>query len=343
MTTPPTTARADVHVSHHTFLVAEPGADTPWDAPNGLTAGGQGGAIIRTGIHTGVVDVTVRLADSEPPVAADGWDEVEETQFISLTGEVRVSQRIPCLTPQGPGRYGMRVYARGRDIDPTAVPSVPFEFYLVVVWPIDVGPEAERSYGAGVAEELGLPDKPRSKSEDIRAWAKEHGSPSSERGRIASTVSSKYAARQGQPATERGFAVTRDHRLLIVNPFRDAVTPPPLPDGLVAAAPDCVVIRTIKRSGNIGIWLSWEPEAPARENTRWEEFEDIEFVTATGIMHLANFHPKDMGEQHNLTFQGAGRYGLRVSGRKSIARDPNAPKEAYMLVIWPIQLVSGVA
>ncbi|WP_084963233.1 hypothetical protein [Thermoactinospora rubra] len=63
--------------------------------------------------------------------------------------------------------------------------------------------------------------------------------------------------------------------------------------------------------------------------------EEIEFVTTTGIMQLAGFHAD---AQPNLTFQGAGRYGLRVHGRRPRAARPNDPREGYLLVVWPIAL-----
>lgn len=64
------------------------------------------------------------------------------------------------------------------------MPNVPFEFYLVTIWPIDVGPTACAKLGVGVAEELRLPDK----SAEIRHWAREHARPESEAGRIARNV-----------------------------------------------------------------------------------------------------------------------------------------------------------
>lgn len=44
----------------------ETGADHPSRVPNGLTASAPGAAVVLTGIHTGVVDVTVQLADAPP-------------------------------------------------------------------------------------------------------------------------------------------------------------------------------------------------------------------------------------------------------------------------------------
>jgi hypothetical protein len=46
----------------------------------------------------------------------------------------------------------------------------------------------------------------------------------------------------------------------------------------------------------------------------------------------------------NLTFQGAGRYGLRVHGRaRSRQALSNRPGESYLLVVWPITLGSQAA
>jgi hypothetical protein len=83
----------------------------------------------------------VRLVLDRPPAEAKGWDESEDVELVTLTGEVSLfglisspSEEFPNLTPQA-GRYGLRVQARGRDLNPTAGPTVPFEFYQVTVWP----------------------------------------------------------------------------------------------------------------------------------------------------------------------------------------------------------------
>ncbi|MEV0144154.1 MULTISPECIES: hypothetical protein [unclassified Nonomuraea] len=339
---PPTTARADIHVSHHQLLVTEPGRDHPGSVPNGLTASAPGAAVILTGIHTGVVDVTVRLASARPPVDT-GWDETEEVELITFTGEICVGglmseppAALPVLTPQGPGRYGMRVQARGRDLDPTGVPKVPFEFYLVTVWPLDVGAEAAARLGVGVAEELGLPDK----SSEIRRWAREHGLPQSERGRPAGQGDPARIARPHLPTAVRGMAPVVGHRVRIVNPFQDVAAPPPLPDGLVAAAADSLLIRTEKRRGVVGMHVSWQPAAPRTTGRGWEQYEEIEFVTTTGVMRVQGLTAEgDGGGETNLTPQGAGRYGLRVHGRgRDGDRLSNRPSESYLLVVWPVAL-----
>ncbi|WP_214318384.1 hypothetical protein [Nonomuraea sediminis] len=321
--------RADVHVQYNQILVGEPGAAHPNRVPNGLTAAAPGAAVILTGIHTGTVDVTVHLTDSAPPDARDGWDEVQEVELITLTGETRLSglmssppDALPNLTPQGPGRYGMRVHARGRDIDPTAVPRVPFEFYLVTVWPIDVGPDAAGRLGVGVAEALGLPGKTTGIRQD----------PADEPGRAERQLREPWLL----PQTLRGTVEVADHRFRIVNPFQDTAESPPLPQDLVSALPDSLLVRTLGKGGRVGIWISWVA-GPTEVPTSWESFQEIEFVTRTGVMHVEGLITTDQ-ERPNVTPQGAGRYGLRVHGRKRRNPAGNAPRESYRLEVWPVSL-----
>lgn len=315
----------------------ETGADHPSRVPNGLTASAPGAAVILTGIHTGVVDVTVQLADAPPATTVGGWDEVEDVELISFTGETRLGglmghlpEALPNLTPHGPGRYGMRVHARGRHIDPSAVPSVPFEFYLVTIWPIEVGPKACARLGVGVAEELGLPDK----SAEIRRWAREHARPECEPGRIAGNVPPPL------PTPVLGTARATEHRLRIAHPYREAAASgPALPQGLVAAAPDAVIIRTLKGRGAVGVHVRWASSGSRGPVSRWEEAEEIEFVTTTGIMQIEGMRTRDGAPAPNLTYQGAGRYGLRVHGRARPGGElSNRPGESYLLVVWPIAL-----
>ncbi|MEU6785137.1 hypothetical protein ABZ912_38615 [Nonomuraea angiospora] len=435
-----TTARADVHVSYHQIQVREEEGDVPVvdGVPNGLTASVPGAAVILTGIHTGVVDVTVHLTAAPPITAAppttatppatdpgrlppaaappadalpagarpgdaplatttaEGWDEVEEVELISFEGRMRLAgllgdlpEELPVLTPHGPGRYGMRVHARGRDIDYDGVARVPFEFYLVTVWPIDVGPEARRRLGVGVAEELGLP----AKSRDLRERARPLGLPEQEPGRVAraegewgsvarverepgrvgrvegewgSVAREREPGRVGRaegewgsvarerepgrvararpvppPTPVRGTALASAHGLRIGNPYQEPDAAPELPGGLVAAVPDLLVIRTLKRQGRVGVHVRWDPVAPRLPVSRWEEVEEIEFVTTTGIMQIEGLHT-DGERPPNLTFQGAGRYGLQVHGRaRRGERLSNRPGESYLLVIWPVALGSS--
>ncbi|AQZ68640.1 hypothetical protein BKM31_50595 [[Actinomadura] parvosata subsp. kistnae] len=397
-------------MSYHQLLVYEQGdATAPSDVPNGLAASVPGAAVILTGIHTGVVDVTVRITDAPPTGSGEGWEEVEDVELISFTGEMRLAglgmglaDELPVLTAHGPGRYGMRVHARGRGIDRDGVAKVPFEFYQVTVWPIEVGPQARARLGVGVAEELGLPDKSRA----IREWARQHAQPQHEPGRLVRTeqqhkpdrparteppqhepdrpAETEPQCEPGLPARAeqqhepglparaesshevgrlvrvepqhepgrlvrveqrltvppplRAVAMADEHRLRVVNPYQDTAPAPELPAGLVAAAPDSLVIRTLKRRGRVGVHVNWQPAAPRMQAQGWEESEEIEFVTTTGVMHLTTLITDD-DQRPNLTYQGAGRYGLGVYGRaRDRERLSNRPGESYLLVVWPIEL-----
>ncbi|MEU4326115.1 Lsr2 family DNA-binding protein [Nonomuraea dietziae] len=171
-------ATTKVFVTYHQMLVAEPGADHPGSVPNGLTTSAPEAAVIHTGLHTGEVEVTVRLT-AGPPAPVDGWEEEAEVDLVTSTGNIHLSGLMegasdgptrPVLTPQGPGCYRMRVHARGRA-------SGSGEVYLIVVWPVELGADA-------VARHRPEP-LPRSKSDEIREWARKRGLPQSERGRIA--------------------------------------------------------------------------------------------------------------------------------------------------------------
>ncbi|MFI9838325.1 hypothetical protein ACIHFD_14895 [Nonomuraea sp. NPDC051941] len=203
------------------------------------------------------------------------------------------------------------------------------------------GDEARRRLGVGVAEELGLPGKSR----DLRERARHLDLPSQEPGRVtrAEREPGRVArARPVPPPTPvRGTALASEHGLRIGNPYREPVVEPELPGGLVAAVPDLLVIRTLKRHGRVGVHVRWDPAAARLPVSRWEQVEEIEFVTTTGIMQIEGMHT-DGERPPNLTFQGAGRYGLQVHGRaRRGERLSNRPGESYLLVIWPVALGSS--
>lgn len=146
---------------------------------NGLVDPVGGGALIRTGIASGVaiVDVEVRAL---PPssVEIEPWDEIVEISLVVddprstqpddplsrfQSGSPGHAMRIgalmadapalPPLNPAGPGPYRIRVHARGRDHNIDGVDFEPIEEYLVVAWPGPIGPETAHKqtdrYGAG--------------------------------------------------------------------------------------------------------------------------------------------------------------------------------------------------
>lgn len=100
-------------------------------------------ALITTGIHTGKVTVTVQPADTDPGQDTADWDEISEVTFKSTTGEAYLdttngpADQDDNLAHAGRGKYGLRVHARGRDLNPDGVQEddEPGEEYLIQIWP----------------------------------------------------------------------------------------------------------------------------------------------------------------------------------------------------------------
>lgn len=133
----------DVHLSHRQIALAERELDPIfYDSNGGLAAGGNTGATIRTGIHTGWVHVEIDVRSEPPTSEPDGeWEESAEVAFHAPIGEVRVTaldeepKDTPTLTPAGPGVYRARVHAWGRGANPDGVDFEPHERYFIEVWP----------------------------------------------------------------------------------------------------------------------------------------------------------------------------------------------------------------
>jgi len=159
------TAVGNLSMSHHQFLVIDPGVSFPSDfsraSLNGLVWSEPGVAVVLTGIHSGLVRVRVNLYSSVQGVDVEGWDDVAEVSLEAPFGHVVASgmasdppAELPELTPQGPGTYRLRVHVRGRDTAVDLVAEEPVEEYLLSVWPADPGPpvayKLTDSYGAGI-------------------------------------------------------------------------------------------------------------------------------------------------------------------------------------------------
>lgn len=105
--------------------------------------GKPGGFILLTCIHTGYVRVVVRsTTDPEPlPVNLAEWEDYVITTVNVPSGELTAQPSFGDgdTTPNlvhAPGRYGVRILARERDIAPDEDLSVPApENYLVDIWP----------------------------------------------------------------------------------------------------------------------------------------------------------------------------------------------------------------
>lgn len=100
-------------------------------------------ALITTGIHTGNVTVTLHPADTDPGQDTAEWDEISEVTFKSTTGEAYLdttngpADEDENLAHAGRGKYGLRIHARGRDLNPDGVQDddEPGEEYLIQIWP----------------------------------------------------------------------------------------------------------------------------------------------------------------------------------------------------------------
>ncbi|GAA3142392.1 hypothetical protein [Nonomuraea roseoviolacea] len=185
------TERAErVFVSYHQLTVGDRAFDkgNPDHSLDDLASSRPGLAVIWTGVHTGFLDVTIQLATATPPTPPPGaWEAGTEIDLITLTGETVLCGLMgepppgfPGLTPQAPGRYRMRVHARGRSRNNEAYRQVCPEVYLITVWPVDVGPEAAARYQETADGE------PPSRSDLLLAWAREQAA--NEPGRPARRV-----------------------------------------------------------------------------------------------------------------------------------------------------------
>jgi hypothetical protein len=144
-------ARGSMQVTYHQFWLLDTGQrPRPSIRPdNGLVGAGAGAAIVSTGIHTGVVALSVQVRDRAPGPDDDlgGWDEVVDLSLAAPAGQVRPAALMsdtdpfPALTAAGPGDYRIRVHARGRDRNIDGVDEEPAEEYHIVVWPQAPEPE----------------------------------------------------------------------------------------------------------------------------------------------------------------------------------------------------------
>lgn len=187
---PQTTSSAVIYASYRQLLLKALGeeeyTDPPGSIPNGLVAAHTDAAVIQTGIHTGPVEATVQLSTSAPAAQPEQtWEEVAEVELPTTHGLIELfgpmadtPNGLPILTPQGPGVYGLRVHARGRHMEGGAGGS-PTEEYLIIVWPIKLGLEAALSASSGHH------GAPRTKTDEIREWAKIHANPMDQPGRLS--------------------------------------------------------------------------------------------------------------------------------------------------------------
>lgn len=126
-----------MRVSGHRFALIEGRIPEQIDVGgNGLVAVVDGGAVIRTGVAEGFVQVELTVLAAAPPDVEAGWEEVVEVSWRAAEGRASVAgpdgdgdARLSGQTPPWPGDYRLRVHARGRD-----EADNDFERYKLVVW-----------------------------------------------------------------------------------------------------------------------------------------------------------------------------------------------------------------
>lgn len=139
----PAWGSAQPAVSDHLFALAEGSVPATADfSGNGLVTVVPGGALIRTGVGDGTVQVSLRVVTEEPALEERSWDEVVEVSWRAAVGQAcvtgldrRADWPRSVTTPPWPGDYRLRVHATGRD------DADQNESYELVVWQAPAAPE----------------------------------------------------------------------------------------------------------------------------------------------------------------------------------------------------------
>lgn len=121
---------------------AEHALDRAYDG-DGLLGTAEDVACVLTGINSGAVLLSALLVDKDPGHDPGVWDDIATTELVSPRGDFRDSALMGergdiNLAHAGPGTYGLRLHARGRDADPDGVQDEDepiTERYLLQVWP----------------------------------------------------------------------------------------------------------------------------------------------------------------------------------------------------------------
>jgi hypothetical protein len=149
-----TSVTAVLFLQYNTFGVVDFGLadDELWPLDtitwaNDLATAMSSGALIRTGMHTGNITVTVGLRDAAPALDTAAWEDVVELSARAPVGQLRVASlddipdALPILSAAGAGTYRLRVHARGRRANVDGAAEQPVEKYLLLAWPAPPAPE----------------------------------------------------------------------------------------------------------------------------------------------------------------------------------------------------------
>jgi hypothetical protein len=116
-------------------------------AENGLTIRARNAITVVTGIYSGTVAITLRVASRPDDLDEATWEDIAEDSIVLVEGRVSVfsDNDFPQdLTVDGlaPGPYRVRVSARGRDreVDQVSTASEPVEAYELSMWPANTAP-----------------------------------------------------------------------------------------------------------------------------------------------------------------------------------------------------------
>ncbi|WP_261570321.1 hypothetical protein [Frankia gtarii] len=127
------------------YLVGGPDYDMSIDGSNGLVAAiGENGVKVMCGTDMGPVRVLLRALTGVAKTEPD-WDTVAEVDIVAsenwirvMSSELEMRPDLGNLACSGPGRYRVRVHARGRDdASRRGFVEEPVEEHLLEAWPVD--------------------------------------------------------------------------------------------------------------------------------------------------------------------------------------------------------------
>ncbi|GAB2842285.1 hypothetical protein GCM10027074_05940 [Streptomyces deserti] len=141
----------EVRVAYGQIYVCSDDSHSLEDSFAGQRAGLCGGAVpgglfLLTGMHTGSVPFTVELHGTEPPLDADGWEDIVEVSFRPESDEIELVEwdggRYPL--PLSETSYRVRYHCRGMDEAHNAVRDAGgpvLDEYLLRFWPSPPAPD----------------------------------------------------------------------------------------------------------------------------------------------------------------------------------------------------------
>ncbi|MEV0233474.1 hypothetical protein [Nonomuraea sp. NPDC050786] len=146
------TVSFDLHVSYRQAYLIDYGTLAPEAFPDdhpehpvGILRVKDDKALLVTGLHTGIVGLSVTVADSDPGADTDGYEDIVEISFRSEIGRLWLcewaGERVHDLPelPSGPGWYRLRYHAANMDEGAEVNSSMDevIDRYLLQIWPHD--------------------------------------------------------------------------------------------------------------------------------------------------------------------------------------------------------------